>query len=154
MFVPCHFWRVQFLPIFSIVALFERPSLRISLQSSGSSVPLSPSRRGFRQSGTPHSSESLSTSDAAVNVPVSPSSSAVKEEPCDIDKVFIQWEISQQESERHQEDGDTRGNKTPTDNRNVSHIFCFYYKENTPRMLSQFNSVFISIQQCGCDAFL
>lgn len=62
-------------------------------------------------------------SDAAVNVPTSPSSSAVKEEPCEIDKVFIQWEISQQEAEHHQEDGDTQ--ETPTEIRNVSHHFYF-----------------------------
>ncbi|TNN02141.1 hypothetical protein fugu_009628 [Takifugu bimaculatus] len=105
--------------------LFERPSLQISLQSNESSVQLSPSRRGLRQSGTPHSTESFSMSDAAVNVPTSPSSSAVKEEPCEIDKVFIQWEISQQESERHQEDGDTQETPTetqlldPRDRRNI-----------------------------------
>lgn len=103
---------------FSIVAHFERPSLRISsFQSDESSLPLSPSRRAARQSGTSRSSESLGTPDAAVNVPTSPSSSAVKEEPCDIDKVFIQWEISPQE------DGDTQEPQTPADNRNLSHFF-------------------------------
>ncbi|CAG00923.1 unnamed protein product [Tetraodon nigroviridis] len=79
------------------VAHFERPSLRISFQSDESSLPLSPSRRALRQNGTCRSSESSRTPDAAENAPTSPSSSLVKEEPCDIDKVFIQWEIEVQE---------------------------------------------------------
>lgn len=136
-----------YLTPFSIVKdHFERPSLRISFQSSESLLPLSPSRRALRQSGTSRSSESLRTPDAAVNVPTSPSSSVVKEEPCDIDKVFIQWEISQQESEHQQEDGDAQESKTPAENRNVSH-FSFSY---ILKILLEWSPM----QRCGCDAFL
>lgn len=136
--------RYTYLTPFSIVARFERPSLYISFQSNESSIPLSPSRRALRQSGTSRSSEPLRTPDAVVNVPTSPSSSVVKEEPCDIDKVFIQWEISQQESQHQQEDGDTQENKTPAENRNVSHFSLLLEWSLTLTLLSfQYNLVVV-----------
>lgn len=115
---------------FSIVTLFERPSLRISFQSNESSLPLSPSRRALRQSGPSRPPEPFRTPEAVANVPTSPSSSVVKEEPCDIDQVFIQWEISQQEPEAQQEDGDTQDNGTPAENRKDP-LFLFLIWPNT-----------------------
>lgn len=102
--------------------------MRISVQSRESCLPASPSRRALRQRGTSCSS------DAAGNVPTSPSSSAVKEEPCDVDEVLILWETSQQEAELPQEDGDTQENKTPAENRNVSHFY-FSNTQKTPPTL-------------------
>ena len=41
--------------------------------------------------------------DEARNLPTSPSSLVIKEEPCDIDTVLINWEISDERFEEHQE---------------------------------------------------
>lgn len=154
-----------FLTPLSIVALFERPSLCISFQSTEPSRPLSRSRRTLIQnrpfhscesSRTPdvqnqpfRSSESLRTPDVAENGPTSPSSCAVKEEPCEIDQVFIQWEISQQEPEPQQQDGDTQDNKTPAGNRTVSHSSFSNMHKILQELVSHFNTILIPIQHYG-----
>ncbi|XP_034554468.1 uncharacterized protein LOC117823392 [Notolabrus celidotus] len=79
------------------LGLFTRPPSHVSSQSHESALPSSPSRLGLDQTCTPHSSESSGVSDAARNQTTSPSSSVVvKEEPCEIDTVFIKWEMSEE----------------------------------------------------------
>lgn len=78
---------------FFTVTLFTTHS---SSQSHESSLPMSPSRLGSDQGGTPGSSESSSFSEATRNLPISPSSLVVKEEPCDMATVFIKWEMSEE----------------------------------------------------------
>lgn len=58
---------------------------------------------GLDQTSTSHASESSGASEAARNLPTSPSGLVVKEEPCDIDTVMIKWEMSEERFEEHQE---------------------------------------------------
>lgn len=120
-------WQVQIIFPYSAVALFARPSSHISSQSHESSLPLSPSRMGLELSGTPRSSESSSASEVTVNVPTSPSSCVVKEEPCDMSAVFIGWEMSEEGSVHHQEGADmpSQDNRIPSEKRNVFYLFYF-----------------------------
>lgn len=85
------------------LGLFARPSSHVSSQSHESALPSSPSRLGLDQSCTSHSSESSGLSEAARNLPTSPSSLTIKEEPCDIDTVLIKWEMSEDRLGEHQE---------------------------------------------------
>nr|XP_046254752.1 uncharacterized protein LOC124064382 [Scatophagus argus]XP_046254753.1 uncharacterized protein LOC124064382 [Scatophagus argus] len=85
------------------LGLFARPPSQVSSNSHESAVPSSPSRMGLDQSYTSHSSESSGVSEAARNLPTSPSSLVVKEEPCDMDTVFIKWEMSEEGFREHPE---------------------------------------------------
>ncbi|XP_033968745.1 uncharacterized protein LOC117468618 [Trematomus bernacchii] len=90
-------------PECDILGLFARPPSHVSSQSHESALPSSPSRVGLDQSCTSHSSETSGVFDEARNLPTSPSSLVIKEEPCDIDTVLINWEISDERFEEHQE---------------------------------------------------
>ncbi|XP_068426279.1 uncharacterized protein [Clinocottus analis] len=79
------------------LGLFARPSSHVSSQSHESALPSSPSRMGLDQSGI------SSDSDEARNLPMSPSSLVIKEEPCDIDTVLIKWEMSEERFGEHPE---------------------------------------------------
>ncbi|XP_038566625.1 uncharacterized protein LOC119897120 [Micropterus salmoides] len=81
--------------------LFARPPSHVSSQSQESILPSSPRRMGLDQTCTSHSSESSGISEAASNLPKSPSSFVVKEEPCDT--VLIKWEKSEERFGEHQE---------------------------------------------------
>ncbi|XP_039972660.1 uncharacterized protein LOC120783629 isoform X2 [Xiphias gladius] len=87
----------------SISCLFARPPSHVSSQSHESAPPLSPSRMYLDQTCTSHSSETSGVSEAARNLPASPSSLVVKEEPCDIDTVLIKWEMSEERFGEHRE---------------------------------------------------
>lgn len=80
---------------FSSVGLFGRRSSLVSSQSHESVPPSSPSRMGLDRT-TSHSSEASAVSEAARNLPTSPSSLVVKEEPYDMDDVMIKWEMSEE----------------------------------------------------------
>ncbi|KAA8591830.1 uncharacterized protein LOC116691638 [Etheostoma spectabile] len=82
--------------------LFARPPSHVSSQSHESALPSSPSRMALETS-TSHSLESSGASEAARNLPTSPSSLVIKEEPCDIDTVLIKWEMSEERIGEHQE---------------------------------------------------
>lgn len=92
---------MPFLSLFSTVGLFARPPSHVSSQSQESILPSSPRRMGLDQTCTSHSSESSGISEAASNLPKSPSSFVVKEEPCDT--VLIKWEKSEERFGEHQE---------------------------------------------------
>ncbi|XP_074508830.1 uncharacterized protein LOC141778451 [Sebastes fasciatus] len=85
------------------LGLFARPPSRVSSQSHESALPSSPSRMGLDQSCTSHSPESSGVSEAVRNLPTSPSSIVIKEEPCDIDTVLIKWEMSEDRFRDYQE---------------------------------------------------
>ncbi|XP_070691946.1 uncharacterized protein [Pempheris klunzingeri] len=85
------------------LGLFARPPSHVSSQSHESAPPSSPSRMGLDQTSTSHSSDSPGVSEAARNLPTSPSSLVIKEEPCDIDTVLIKWEMSEERFGEHQE---------------------------------------------------
>ncbi|XP_040899355.1 uncharacterized protein LOC121185374 isoform X2 [Toxotes jaculatrix] len=87
----------------SIPYLFARPPSHVSSQSQESVLPSSPSRMCLDQTCASHSSETSGVSEAARNLPTSPSSLVVKEEPCDIDAVLIKWEMSEERFGEHQE---------------------------------------------------
>lgn len=78
---------------------------------------------GPDQSGTPHSSESSSVSEATMNLPTSPSSLVVKEEPCDMATVFIKWEMSEEGLGEHQESvgAPCQERESPSEKSNVSY---------------------------------
>nr|XP_020480696.1 uncharacterized protein LOC109974701 isoform X2 [Monopterus albus] len=84
------------------LGVFGRPSSRVSSQSHESALPLSPSRTGLDQACASHSSETSGISEAARNLPTSPSS-LVKEEPYDMDTIMIKWEMSEERLGEHQE---------------------------------------------------
>lgn len=88
---------------FSTVGLFARPPSHLSSQSQESALPSSPSRMGLDQSFTSHSSVSSGVSEATRNLPTSPSSLVIKEEPRDVDTVLIKWEMSEERLGEHQE---------------------------------------------------
>ncbi|XP_008299780.1 uncharacterized protein LOC103372035 [Stegastes partitus] len=88
------------------LGLFARPSSHVSSQSHGSAPPSSPSRVGLDQTCTSRSSEASGSTEAARNIPTSPGSLVVKEEPCDIDTVLIKWEMSEERFAEHQESAD------------------------------------------------
>ncbi|XP_053183856.1 uncharacterized protein LOC128367086 [Scomber japonicus] len=88
------------------LGLFARPHSHVSSQSHESALPSSPSRMGLDQTCTSHSSDTSSVSEVVRNLPKSPSSIIVKEEPCDIDTVLIKWEMSEERYEAHQESTD------------------------------------------------
>ncbi|XP_023262957.1 uncharacterized protein LOC111655699 [Seriola lalandi dorsalis] len=85
------------------LGLFGRPPSHVSSQSQESVPPSSPSRMCLDHSCTSHSSETSGVSEAARNLPTSPSSLVVKEEPCDIDTVLIKWEMSEERFGEYQE---------------------------------------------------
>ncbi|XP_029306588.1 serine/threonine-protein kinase BUR1-like isoform X2 [Cottoperca gobio] len=85
------------------LGLFARPPSHVSSQSHESVLPSSPSRMVLDQSCASHCSESSGVSEAARNLPTSPSSLVIKEEPCDIDTVLIKWEMSEERFMEHQE---------------------------------------------------
>lgn len=89
------------------LGLFARPSSHVSSQSHESALLSSPSRMGLDQSCTSHSSESSGVSEAVRNLPTSPSSLVIKEEPCDIDTVLIKWEMSADRFREDQESTDS-----------------------------------------------
>ncbi|KAF3839545.1 hypothetical protein F7725_018262 [Dissostichus mawsoni] len=99
------------------VGLFARPPSHVSSQSHESALPSSPSRVGLDQSCTSHSSETSGVFDEARNLPTSPSSLVIKEEPCDIDTVLIKWEMSDERFEEHQESTGSlcHDNESPTE---------------------------------------
>ncbi|XP_051261869.1 uncharacterized protein LOC127366709 [Dicentrarchus labrax] len=106
------------------LGLFARPPSHVSSQSHESALPSSPSRIGLEQTCTSHSSESSGVSEAARNLPTSPSSLVVKEEPYDIDTVLIKWEMSEERFGEHQEstgspyqDKESTGSKKKLENR-------------------------------------
>ncbi|XP_017293408.1 uncharacterized protein LOC108248877 [Kryptolebias marmoratus] len=78
------------------LGVFARPPSHVSSQSHESVLPSSPSRLGLDPTCTSRSSEVSGVTDAARILPPSPSSLVVKEEPCDIDTVLIQWEMSEE----------------------------------------------------------
>lgn len=78
------------------LGLSARPSSHVSTQSHESTLRFSPIGLGLDQSSTVHSSECSGVSDAARNLPTSPSSIVVKEEPCDTDTVFIKWGMTEE----------------------------------------------------------
>ncbi|KAK5862056.1 hypothetical protein PBY51_017488 [Eleginops maclovinus] len=84
------------------LGIFARPPLHLSSQSHESAVPSSPCRVGLEPSFTPQPSASSGLFDAARNLPTSPNSFVIKEEPCDIDTVLIKWEMSEENFEEHQ----------------------------------------------------
>ncbi|KAF7657807.1 hypothetical protein LDENG_00022060 [Lucifuga dentata] len=83
--------------------LFARPPSQVSSQSHESALPSSPSRMGLDQTCASHSSETSGISEGARNLPSSPSSLVVKDEPCDIDAVLIKWEMSEERFGERQE---------------------------------------------------
>ncbi|XP_073342262.1 uncharacterized protein [Pagrus major] len=85
------------------LGLIARPPSHVSCQSHESALPSSPSRMGLDQSFTSHSSVSSGVSEATRNLPTSPSSLVIKEEPCDVDTVLIKWEMSEERLGEHQE---------------------------------------------------
>ncbi|XP_044214460.1 uncharacterized protein LOC122986966 isoform X1 [Thunnus albacares] len=88
------------------LGLFARPHSHVSSQSQESALPSSPSRMGLDQTCTSHSSETSGVSEVVRNLPKSPSSIVVKEEPCDVDTVLIKWEMSEERFGEHQESAD------------------------------------------------
>lgn len=88
----CCFWSP------STVGLFARlPS------SQPKPVPSSsPTTVCLDQTCTSHSLDTSDMSEAARNLPTSPSSLVVKEEPCDMDTVLIKWEMSEERIGEHQ----------------------------------------------------
>lgn len=98
------------------LGLFARPPSHVSCQSHESALPSSPSRMGLDQSCTSHSSESSGVPETARNLPTSPSSLVIKEEPCDIDTVLIKWEMSEERFGEHQESSGSpcQDNESPT----------------------------------------
>ncbi|XP_047453894.1 uncharacterized protein LOC125015893 [Mugil cephalus] len=86
------------------LGLFARPASHLSSQSHESALPSSPSRMGLDQtSSTSRSSEASCVTEAARNMPTSPSGLVVKEEPCDVD--LIKWEMSEERAAEHQDSG-------------------------------------------------
>lgn len=85
------------------LGLFARPPSHVSSQSHESAPLSSPSRVGLDQTCPSHSSEASGSTEAARNIPTSPSSLVVKEEPCDIDTVLIKWEMSEERFTERQE---------------------------------------------------
>lgn len=86
------------------LGLFARPPSHVSSHSLESVPPSSPpSRVGPDQSCTSHSPESSGGSEAARNLPTSPSCIVVKEEPCDVNTVLIKWEMSEERFGEQQE---------------------------------------------------
>lgn len=122
----CTFWvtRMPLLSSFPTVGLFARPPSHVSSQSPESALPSSPSRMGLNQTCTSCSSEASGVSETARNLPTSPSSLIVKEEPYDMDTVMIKWEMSE---ERFGEQQETRGSPCqdkvdPSVKSNVSYL--------------------------------
>ncbi|XP_029360641.1 uncharacterized protein LOC115045209 [Echeneis naucrates] len=87
--------------------LFARSPSHVSSQSHESAIPSSPSKLCLDQACTSHSSETSGGSETARNLPPSPSSLVVKEEPCDIDTVLIKWEMSEERIREQQESTDS-----------------------------------------------
>lgn len=120
------------------LGLFARPPSHFSSQSHESALQSSPSRVGLDRSSISHSSESSGVSEAARNLPTSPSSLVVKEEPCDIDTVLIKWEMSEDRFEEHQEStGSPCQNKeNPSVKSNVSYLLLLLYIMHSQNVLS------------------
>lgn len=79
-------------------AAFARPPSHVSTQSLESAPSSSPNRLVLEQS---HVSDHLGVHDSACTLP-SPLNVVIKEEPCDVDAIFIKWEMTDQRLD-HQE---------------------------------------------------
>ncbi|XP_005923737.1 uncharacterized protein LOC102295352 [Haplochromis burtoni] len=77
------------------LGFFTRPPSHVSSHSQESALPSSPSRMVLEHSCTSRSSEVSGVTESARNMPTSPSSLVVKQEPCDVDTVLIKWEMNE-----------------------------------------------------------
>ncbi|XP_034030128.1 uncharacterized protein LOC117513974 [Thalassophryne amazonica] len=96
------------------LGLFGRPPSQVSSQSHESVLPSSPSRMGLEQTCMSHSSEASGVSEATRNLPTSPSSLMVKEEPRDHEKVLIKWEMNEESFKLRQESEDCYDKESST----------------------------------------
>ncbi|XP_061574526.1 calmodulin-regulated spectrin-associated protein 3-like [Cololabis saira] len=81
------------------LGVFARPPSRVSSFSHESAPPSSPSRPGSDQTSTSRSSEADAghpPADPGASPGASPGSPVVKEEPCDINAILIEWEMSEE----------------------------------------------------------
>ncbi|XP_041843093.1 uncharacterized protein LOC121641179 [Melanotaenia boesemani] len=78
------------------VGVFARPPSHVSSLSQDLALLSSPSNLGSGQTCTSRSSEASGVTESAGNLPTSPSSLLIKEEPCDINAVLIEWELSEE----------------------------------------------------------
>ncbi|XP_038137068.1 uncharacterized protein LOC119780900 [Cyprinodon tularosa] len=78
------------------LGIYARPSSHFPSHYNESIVPSSPSCLGMNSTCTSGSSETSGIAEALRNQPPTPSSLAVKEEPCDVDAVLIEWELSEE----------------------------------------------------------
>ncbi|XP_056142977.1 uncharacterized protein LOC130118557 [Lampris incognitus] len=83
------------------LGFLARPPSQIS-QSHMPAPSSSPPNSGTEQTCTSHSSQTSVVSNSTINCAPSPKR-MVKEEPCDIDSVLINWEVSEQRFEDHPE---------------------------------------------------
>lgn len=85
------------------MGVYPRPSSHFPSQYHESLLPSPPSCLGITSTCTSRSSEASGGTEAARNMPTSPSSLLVKEEPCDVDAVLIEWELSEERAAESQE---------------------------------------------------
>ncbi|XP_043974246.1 uncharacterized protein LOC122831817 [Gambusia affinis] len=85
------------------LGVYPRPSSHFPSQYHESLLPSPPSCLGITSTCTSRSSEASGGTEAARNMPTSPSSLLVKEEPCDVDAVLIEWELSEERAAESQE---------------------------------------------------
>ncbi|KAK5620359.1 hypothetical protein CRENBAI_025147 [Crenichthys baileyi] len=85
------------------LSVYAQPSSHFPSQYHGSILRSSPSCLGLNSSCTPCSSEASGVTEDSRNLPTSPSSLVVKEEPSDVDAVLIEWELSEERAADAQE---------------------------------------------------
>ncbi|XP_007570609.1 uncharacterized protein LOC103150802 [Poecilia formosa] len=85
------------------LGVYPRPSSHFPSQYHETLLPSPPSYLGITSTCTSRSSEASGGTEAARNLPTSPSSLVVKEEPCDVDAVLIEWELSEERAAESQE---------------------------------------------------
>ncbi|KAM4568642.1 uncharacterized protein V3H82_012759 isoform 2-T2 [Fundulus diaphanus] len=100
------------------LGVYAPPASLFSSRYQESILPSSPSCLGVTSTCTSRSSEASGVTEAARNLPTSPSSLVVKEEPCDVDAVLIEWELSE---ERAAESEERAGSPCPNE-QNPEHL--------------------------------
>ncbi|XP_021164071.2 uncharacterized protein LOC105939766 isoform X2 [Fundulus heteroclitus] len=100
------------------LGVYAPPASLFSSRYQESILPSSPSCLGVTSTCTSRSSEASGLTEAARNLPTSPSSLVVKEEPCDVDAVLIEWELSE---ERAAESEERAGSPCPNE-QNPEHL--------------------------------
>ncbi|KAM4735576.1 uncharacterized protein FYW61_006028 [Anableps anableps] len=120
------------------LGVYPRPSSHFPSQYHESILPSPPSCLGLNSTCTSRSSEASGVTEGARNLPTSPSSLVVKEEPCDVDAVLIEWELSEERAAEAQQRAASPGpDQQSPDGKHDSPVAAEHLENNEGQMMKE-----------------